>query len=166
MRRPAHPRSWLWGVGLGLGAVLAASPLARAGDITAFAARGTPLENWEDGYGAALSTTFLHVLSFEGEAARLPGKVKEDNMTSFTGSALLAPPVGFVTPYGGLGVGLFRQSVGGRTDTGRLKAMILGAKLKLGGLLVLKAEYRKFDLSGSPLLALETRLSVGAGISF
>jgi hypothetical protein len=63
-------------------------------------------------------------------------------------------------------VGLFRQSVGGRTDTGRLKAMILGAKIKVGGLLVLKGEYRKLDLSGSPLLDLDTRVSVGAGISF
>jgi len=31
---------------------------------------------------------------------------------------------------------------------------------------VLKAEYRKFDLSGPPLRPLDQRLSVGAGIAF
>jgi hypothetical protein len=138
---------------------------AEAGDVTAFVAFATPRETWGQGYGAALSSTWFGVLSFEGEAARIAGERPEDTMTSFTGSALLAPPVGFLTPYGGLGIGLFRQSVGPDHDTGVLRCFVLGAKVK-AGLVVVKGEYRRITLSGEPLLAMDHRFSVGAGISF
>jgi len=51
------------------------------------------------------------------------------------------------------------------TDTGTLKAVIVGAKVKLG-LVVLKGEYRRITLSGTPLLDMTARISAGAGISF
>ena len=144
---------------------LALSPPAEAGDVTAFVAFASPKESWGHGYGAALSSTWFAVLNFEGEAARIPGERPEDTMTSFTGSALLAPPVGFLTPYGGLGVGLFRQSVGTNHDTGVLRCLVLGVKVK-AGLVVVKGEFRKIDLSGEPLIAMDKRFSLGAGISF
>jgi hypothetical protein len=125
-----------------------------------------PGDAWERGYGAALSSTWFNVLTFEGEAARIPGTSTDEQMTSFTASALLSPPVGALTPYGGLGVGLFRQTVGDDADTGRLRAYIVGAKVKLGGLVVLKGEYRRLDLSGDPLLPMDSRISFGAGIAF
>ncbi len=68
-------------------------------------------------------------------------------------------------PYGGLGIGVFRQSVGTLSDTGTLRAFILGLKIKLG-LLVLKGEYRKLTLSGEPPVSMTARVSAGAGISF
>jgi hypothetical protein len=40
-----------------------------------------------------------------------------------------------------------------------------GAKLRLG-LVLLRAEYRAFELSGSPLLDLDHRVYAGVGISF
>jgi len=46
-----------------------------------------------------------------------------------------------------------------------VRASILGAKVKLG-LLVVKVEYRKLGLSGTPLIPMDHRLSAGAGISF
>ena len=144
---------------------LAISGPAEAGDVTAFVAFATPTDTWGQGYGAALSSTRFTVLSFEGEAARIPGERPEDTMTSFTGSALLAPPVGFLIPYGGLGVGLFRQSVGSDHDTGVLRCLVLGVKVK-AGLVVVKGEFRKISLSGEPLLAMDKRFSIGAGISF
>jgi hypothetical protein len=147
-----------------LGFIALASP-AKAGDVTAFVAFASPTETWGQGYGAALSSTWFGVLSFEGEAARIPGERPEDTMTSFTGSALLAPPVGFLVPYGGVGVGLFRQSVGSESDTGVLRCLVLGLKVK-AGLVVVKGEFRRIDLSGEPLLAMDRRFSVGAGISF
>jgi hypothetical protein len=113
-----------------------------------------------------LSSTWFNVVTFEGEAARIPGETTDTGMSSFTASALLSPPVGALTPYGGLGVGLFRQNVGSDSDIGRLKAWIVGAKVKLGGLIVLKAEYRRLDLSGTPLLDMDNRISAGAGIAF
>jgi len=152
-------------LGLGLGLLAAAAP-ARAGDVTAFVALPSPTESWNHGFGAALSSTWFNVVTFEGEAARIPGETTDAGMSSFTASALLSPPVGALTPYGGVGYGLFRQTVGSDSDIGRLRAWILGAKVKLGGLIVLKAEYRRLDLSGTPLLDMDSRLSAGAGIAF
>jgi len=137
----------------------------RAGDATVFASWSSPSDTWARGYDAALSSTWFQAVSFKAEAARIPGQTADGNMTSFTGSALLAPPIGFLPPYGGLGIGLFRQTLGTRSDTGIVRASILGAKVKLG-LLVVKVEYRKLGLSGTPILPLHPRLSAGAGISF
>ena len=139
--------------------------LARAGDITAFIAQPAPTETWGRGYGATLSSTWFQAINLEGEAARLPGDRTDAAMTSFTAAALLAPPIGVLTPYGGVGVGVFRQTLGTVSDTGTLKAFILGAKVKLG-LVVIKGEYRKITLSGTPLLDMTARISAGAGISF
>jgi hypothetical protein len=138
---------------------------AGAGDITAFVTLPAPTEVWGRGYGAALSSTWFQAVNLEGEAARMPGDSTEAAMTSFTGAALLAPPLGIVTPYGGFGFGLFRQTLGAQSDTGTLRAFILGAKLKIG-LVVIKGEYRKLTLSGTPLLSMTARVSAGAGITF
>jgi hypothetical protein len=139
--------------------------LARAGDITAFFAQPAPTETWGRGYGATLSSTWFTALSLEGEAARLPGDRTDAAMTSFTASALLAPPIGILTPYGGFGFGVFRETLGPVSGTGTLRAFILGAKVKLG-LVVIKGEYRRITLSGTPLLDMTARISAGAGISF
>jgi hypothetical protein len=134
--------------------------------VTVFAGLARPSDNWQRGYGAALSSTWFQVINLEGEAARQPGETPDASMTSFTGSALLAPPIGIFTPYGGAGVGVFRQALGSRSDYGTLRAFILGVKLKVGGILVVKGEYRKLSLGGDPLIQVDDRLSAGAGISF
>ena len=139
--------------------------LARAGDITAFVALPAPTDTWGRGYGATLSSTWFQAINLEGEAARLPGDRTDAAMTSFTAAALLAPPIGVLTPYGGFGFGVFRETLGPVSDTGTLRAFILGAKIKLG-LVVIKGEYRKITLSGPPLLDMTARISAGAGISF
>jgi len=145
--------------------LLGPAATAAAGDAMVFAAWPSPADAWARGYGASLSSTWFQVVSFEAEAARIPGETPDGNMTSFTGSVLLAPPIAFLTPYGGLGIGLFRQTLGTESDTGTLKAFILGAKVKLG-LVVIKGEYRRITLSGTPLLSMTARISAGAGISF
>ena len=139
---------------------------AHAGDVTVFATFPSPSETWERGYGAALSSTWFRVLTFEGEAARVPGETSDRGMTSFTASALLSPPIGGLIPYGGVGVGLFRQTLGDDSDLGRLRALILGVKIRVKDLLVLKGEYRRLELSGDPLLAMDSRVSFGAVIAF
>jgi hypothetical protein len=145
---------------------LASSRPAAAGDVTAFVAFPSPTDTWGRGYGAAISSTWFRILNFEGEGARLPGDSADASMTSFMGSALVAPPVGFVTPYGGLAIGLFRQSLGTLSDTGVVRALVLGVKVKVGPVLVVKGEYRRLALSGSPLLDMTHRISAGAGIAF
>lgn len=147
-------------------AALGAADPARAGDIIVFVSQARPQGIWDRGYGAALTSTWFRVISLEGEAARTPGGSSEQSMTMFTGSAMLAPPIGILTPYGGVGVGLFRQTVGPDSELGSLKARVVGLKLRLGGLLVIKAEYRRLDLSGEPPLLIDERYSAGAGISF
>src|SRR4051812_704387 len=101
----------LWALAILTAACGLASP-ADAGDVTIFTSRSRPSENWDNGYGAALSSTWFRFATFEAEVARAAGKPADSGMTSFTGSALLTVPLAFVTPYGGLGVGLFRQTLG------------------------------------------------------
>jgi hypothetical protein len=157
-----HAFRWLGLAGLGL--LLGASPAA-AGDVTVFATIPSPSEQWNRGYGAALTSTWFQAINLEGEAARMPGDVGNANMTSFTGSALLAPPLGAIVPYGGVGIGLFRQTVGSTSDTGVLRCFVLGLKVK-AGLALVKGEYRRISLSGEPLLPMDRRISFGAGVSF
>ena len=138
---------------------------AEAGDITLFVTKARPGELWADGYGAALGSSSFRVVTFEAEVTRIPGELPETGMTSFTGAALLSPPLPFVTPYGGFGVGLYRQTQASGSDVGYLKAMIVGAKMTLG-LVVVRADYRKLDLSGPPPFEITSRLTAGVGISF
>ncbi|MET0553659.1 MAG: hypothetical protein ABW221_11520 [Vicinamibacteria bacterium] len=160
MRTPAF--RWLSFAVLGL---LSGASRAAAGDVTVFATIPSPSDQWNRGYGAALTSTWFQAINLEGEAARMPGDVGNANMTSFTGSALLAPPLGAIVPYGGVGIGLFRQTVGSTSDTGVLRCFVLGLKVKLG-LALVKGEYRRISLSGEPLLPMDRRISFGAGVSF
>src|SRR5262245_17954787 len=111
-------------------------PRAEAGDLVAFVSEGRPGEAWDHGYGAALSFGVFRLLVLEGEAARMPGASLspdvERDMTSFTGSALLTLPAGVLRPYGGLGIGLFRETAGPVSETGVLRAWVVGLKLTLG----------------------------------
>lgn len=87
-------------------------------------------------------------------------------MTAFTGSALLAPPIGKFVPYAGVGIGLFRQSTATKSDLGILRVAVLGVKAAIKNVIVVRADYRWMSLSGDPLLAMDARLSVGAGLRF
>jgi hypothetical protein len=146
--------------------ILLAAARASASEITAFLAIATPEEAWASGVGGAFSLSFFSILHFEGELARQPGEVESASMYTLTGSVLVAPPIGRLVPYAGLGIGGFRQELGVVSDTGTLHALIAGLKFKIGPIFLVKGEYRRIDLSGGPLLDIEHRLSVGAGLSF
>ena len=62
-------------------------------------------------------------------------------------------------------MGLHRQTLGDSSDNGTLSSLVAGGKFRIG-LLMLRAEYRTFALSGSPFIALNHRIYAGAGISF
>ena len=66
-------------------------------------------------------TTWFNLVTFEGEAARFNGNTRDTGMTAFTASALLSPPIGGFTPYGGIGYGLYRQSTASDSHIGRLR---------------------------------------------
>jgi hypothetical protein len=146
--------------------VLGASAPTSAGEVSAFVGVSSPGETWARTLGGTFSTTWFQVLALEGELARTRGEREDDGMTSITGSALVAPPIGVFTPYAGLGIGAFRQtSLGDLSDHGVLRAFIVGVKLKLG-LAVVRGEYRQINLGEEPLLPMDRRVSLGAGISF
>jgi hypothetical protein len=138
---------------------------ARALEVTVFLSDARP-SVWGTGIGGTLATSWFKIVSLEGEIARQPGEPADSSMTSLMASALLAPSIGPFVPFGGFGVGVFRQSRGLLTDNGTLKVFVLGLKLKLGGLVVIRAEYRAIDLSGEPLLGMDQRYSAGIGLSF
>ena len=159
----ASIRSWCFA--LSAAGLLAAAPRAEAGDVTAFMTFPSPSDHWARGYGAALTSTWFGTIGLEAEAARVPLESAEGTMTSFTGSVLLAPPLGLLVPYGGVGIGVYRQSVSEVGETSTVRTLVLGAKVKVG-LLVVRGDYRRIRLGGDPLLPMSHRLSVGAGITF
>jgi hypothetical protein len=159
-------QSLRWPVAVLLVAALAAAVPSQAAEATVFGAVATPSEAWKAGVGAALGIGLLELVTLEAEAARLPAETPESRCLTFTGSALLTPPLGKLTPYAGLGIGVFRQSDQDAGDWGTLRALILGLKLRPAPLLVLKGEYRRISLSGEPFFPLEHRYSFGAGLSF
>jgi hypothetical protein len=152
--------------GLGCLFLLAATP-ARAVEATLFVSYSYPRDNWGYGWGADLSFSILKLAVLGVEGARQTSPFYGTTMTYFTGHALLALPVRNATLYGGVGSGLVYQGASGSlgSDFGALNALILGGKLRVQ-VLVLKAEYRRIGLTGTPTLPLDDRLSFGAGIGF
>jgi hypothetical protein len=151
-------------LGFALALVFLPAASSTAFEAVLFVSDGAPTEVWGRGVGAALTTTWFKVIAIDAELARQGYDNAEGNVLSFSAAAMLAPSFGRFTPYAGLGVGLFRETFGTTSDDGTLRSLIVGGKLKFG-LLVLKAEYRTFNLSGPPLVELDHRIYVGAGIS-
>ena len=146
-------------------AVLASGSSARSGEIAVFVGEPSPGESFGKAYGGSLSGTFFRLVTFEAEVARYPGILDGQGMTSFSTGAFLAPTIGFLTPYGGFGVGVFRETLVDDSDNGTLTFFALGLKVHIG-IVVLRGEYRTLGLSGEPLFAVDKRYSVGAGIDF
>jgi len=145
----------------------AAPPSASAIELTLFVSTGFPSESWRTGVGGDVTLTLLKLLAFSGELAR-QGSELDNSMTSLTGSVLLVAPLRTFRLYGGVGVGGFRQGSGPALDSdlGVHRVLVVGVKKTFEGILVLKAEYRRFNLSGDPPVLLEHRASVAAGLSF
>jgi len=160
LHRSPIPAGVLWAAFV----VLSPAP-AQALEVVGFVSEARPAI-WRTGVGVTLTSGFFRLASLEAEISRQPGEPVESSMTSFTGSALLSPPLGPLVPFGGFGVGLYRQSRGELRDNGTLKAFILGVKLKLGGVVVIRGEYRAIDLSGGALLEMDERFALGIGVSF
>ena len=147
-------------------AILGFSPRAASAiEAVAFLSTGSPGEVWGGGLGAALTSTWFKIVMVDAELARQNYNAADGQLLSFSAAACLAPSFGRFVPYAGFGVGVHRQTLGPLSDNGTLTSLMVGGRLKLG-LLVLRAEYRTFELSGNPRVPLEHRISVGAGISF
>lgn len=148
-------------IGLSLGPAATAHAL----EATVFLSTASPGEAWGQGLGASLTSRLFKIVMLDAELARQGYETAEGKLLSFSVAACLAPSIGRLTPYAGIGVGLQRQELGEFSDNGTLTSLMAGVKVHLG-LLVLRAEYRTFELSGSPLLPMDHRIYAGAGISF
>jgi hypothetical protein len=143
------------------------SAAAHAAEVTGFLSLATPGDKWAGGGGGAFAIGLFHVTSFEAEGAYMPGEKAGEKMRSLTGSAFLAPSLGKLVPFVGLGVGVARQENASRTsDDSVIHTFALGAKFHIAPLILIKAEYRKISLPDDALIPLDKRYSLGAGISF
>ena len=140
-----------------------------AGELAAFAAWGRPGEAWGMGFGGSFTLYFFNIVGVELEGARQPIAVGDARMITISGRALVAPSSGRFVPYGGLSIGGYNQSSGSNLiqyDWGTLSGAFLGLKLKLPAGLIAKGEYDWIHLSGQPLIPMDARYSLAAGISF
>lgn len=155
------------GAGLVLGLLLAC-PSAQAAEATLFLTYSTPTDIWGLGVGGDLSFSFLKLWMFGVEGAHQRSSNFDAPMNYLTVQALLVLPVKKLRLYGGLGAGLFYESASSasESDFGSLTALILGAKVRIQDILVLKIEYRRYGLTGEPPLPLQQRFSIAAGLTF
>lgn len=166
-------------VGLAVLAATAPHPAA-AGEITLFWSRNQPNKldtattdatknvAWRDGMGATLTLGLVKVAQVELEGARGMDAQGVLRMTYFTGGAALKLPFTKVTPFAGVGVGIYHQSVGDSWMINTHGVAFAGVKVRIADLLVLRGEYRRFQMRGlsTPFQALESRVTLGAGIAF
>lgn len=149
-------------LGVALGAV--ARPVA-AGDLTLGYTSASPGEVWSGGYAVALGIGFFSSATLEAEYGHQGADVMDTKVDTFTASALLVLPTGRLQPYGGLGIGIFREAIASDSDTGTHRAFIVGAKLTLG-LLVLRSDYRWIHVPDDALLPFDRRFLIAGGIHF
>jgi hypothetical protein len=146
--------------------ILIAAPSADAGEITVFASSDMPRAQWNYGQGGALSLGLFRVISLEVEGARSLAKDGDTRMTYFTFGAGLKLPVTSITPFAGMGVGIYYQSQPGVWKLHTFDSYFAGAKTRIKDLVIVRAEYRHYVLRGTPYRPFEGRLSLGAGIAF
>ena len=164
-RRPPSRRAPLLGLlvaGLLLGSVRTASPA----ELTVFASGAGPGETWSTGYGGMMTITLFNIVGGEIEGAWQGSDLPSTSLFSLSAKAYLSPQFGRFVPYGGLGAGVYRESVLNNSDTGTLGLIFLGVKFKFPMGLVLRGEYQWVDLPMAAPVDLEHRYIFGVGLSF
>jgi opacity protein-like surface antigen len=139
---------------------------ARAGDISLSLVSARPGEIWSTGFGAAFGIGFFKIVMFEAEFAKVPGELENNEALMLTGSVMVGPSFGHFVPYVGLGWGGAHLETAVDSETSHFSALIVGAKVKLPPLFFLKGEYRKISLPTEALLPMDSRVSLGVGVSF
>lgn len=150
---------------LAFGVGVVSPPSSDAAELSAFFVTGGP-GAWGTGAGGALTITILDIAAVEGEIANMVGEVLDQDMWTASGAALIRPTFGRFQPFGGLAVGVYRQSAGPNSVSGTSSALVLGLKVKLVLGVGLKAEYRRIGLTDTPLIDLRDRYSIGAALTF
>jgi hypothetical protein len=140
----------------------AASPA----EISAFATGGQPGELWKTGYGGLLTITLFNIVHGEIEGAWQGGELLDTSVGTLAAKAYLGPSFGRFVPYAGLGAGVYRESLPGKSDQGTSGLVFAGAKLKFPLGLVIRAEYQWISVPTEVLLPLDNRYFFAVGLSF
>jgi hypothetical protein len=147
-------------------ALVARAPSVDAAEITAFATGGEPGEIWGTGYGGMLTITLFNIVGGEVEGAWQDGALTDRSIVTLAAKAYIGPSIGRFVPYAGLGAGVYRESLPGKSDQGTSGLVFAGAKLKFPFGLVIRAEYQWITLPDEVLLPLDNRYLLAAGLSF
>lgn len=143
--------------------VLPATP-ARA-DITAFIGLSpTPDNHAVRGFSAGVS---LIVLGFEFEYAQLSEDETEQlpGLKTYSGNVLLQTPTR-TQLYATIGAGAYRENLDTLQETHVGVNVGGGVKIPLLGPIRVRADYRVFQLRGSPLHSTYQRFYVGGNLAF
>ena len=161
-------RVWRLGMGLLLFACLGGlgASEARAAEIAAFLSGAEPTELWGSGVGGTIGITLFNLVGLEFEGAWQGGQTAAADMWSGSGRVYLGPQFKRFVPYLGLSTGIFRQSLGERSDTGSTSGVFAGLKLKLPLGLVARGEYQWVHLPDDALVKMDNKYLVGVGLTF
>jgi len=149
-----------------LAALSSLAPSVDAAEISAFATGGKPGETWSTGYGGMLTITLFNIVHGEVEGAWQGSAFADTSIVTGMAKAYVGPSIGRFVPYAGLGAGVYRESLPGKTDQGTSGLVFAGAKLKFPFGLVLRAEYQWMTLPEEVLLPLDNRYLFAVGLSF
>jgi hypothetical protein len=149
-------------------ALIAMTPSAARADATAFLGRNSAGDDRSTTRGFAVGASML-VVGFEFEYANS----SEDQTTATPSLRTTAGNVSAQTYgipmfqlYATTGAGYYRERLGSDEETGFLLNYGGGAKIKIGGPLRVRIDYRIFTLKGDPRHVNVQRLYGGVNLSF
>jgi hypothetical protein len=149
-------------------AALAAAPAreARPAEISVLVGGASPDTIWGTCWGGILTITLFGIVHGDVEGAYQGGALEGTGLYMASAKAYLGPSFGRFVPYGGIGAGVYHQSLPADDDQGTTGLVFVGAKLKFPVGLVLRAEYQWVDLPDAAPLQLDNRYFVAVGLSF
>ena len=108
------------------GLLLAATEPATPAEIGVFLSGADPGESWSPGWGGTFTITLFNLVGGELEGAWQPSDLPSTSLFSLSAKAYIGPSFGRFVPYGGIGAGVYRESVLGDSDTGTLGLVFVG----------------------------------------
>ena len=148
-------------------AVLVPAAAGHAAEIAVQVGTASPTANWGTSWGGMLTISLFSIVHGEIEGAYI-GSDGQSGPTFYTGAAkaYLGPTIGRLVPYGGIGAGVYHESLPVGGDEGTTGLVFGGLKLKFPMGLVLRGEYQWVSLPDAAPVKLEHRYFFAAGLSF
>ena len=113
-----------------------------------------------------LTITLFNIVHGEVEGARQGGAFEGTSLYTASAKAYLGPTFGRFVPYGGIGAGVYHESLPVDDDQGTTGLVFVGAKLKFPMGLVLRGEYQWISLPDAAPVPLDNRYFFAVGLSF